>query len=58
MHLGITVVQGLVLWVRRRFRIRRGYLIAAYAAFYAFGQLLDRVPAYRPRALKYLGLRC
>jgi prolipoprotein diacylglyceryl transferase len=32
------VVLGLVVWVERRFRIRRGYLIAAYAAFYTFGR--------------------
>ena len=32
------IVLGLVLWVERRFRIRRGYLIAAYAAFYTFGR--------------------
>ncbi|HEY3811005.1 MAG TPA: prolipoprotein diacylglyceryl transferase [Acidimicrobiales bacterium] len=31
-------VLGLVIWVERRFRIRRGYLIAAYAAFYTFGR--------------------
>ena len=29
---------GLVIWVERRFRIRRGYLIAAYASFYTFGR--------------------
>ena len=27
-----------MIWVERRFRIRRGYLIAAYAAFYTFGR--------------------
>src|SRR5580698_4633514 len=32
------VVLGLVIWAERRFRIRRGYLIAAYAAFYTFGR--------------------
>ncbi|MGH9115114.1 MAG: prolipoprotein diacylglyceryl transferase [Acidimicrobiales bacterium] len=34
------IVVGLVLWVERRFRIKRGYLIAAYAAFYTFGRFL------------------
>ena len=32
------IVIALVIWVERRFRIRRGYLIAAYAAFYTFGR--------------------
>jgi prolipoprotein diacylglyceryl transferase len=32
------VVLFLVIWVERRFRIRRGYLIAAYASFYTFGR--------------------
>jgi prolipoprotein diacylglyceryl transferase len=32
------IVLGLVIWVERRFRIKRGYLIAAYAAFYTFGR--------------------
>ena len=32
------IVLGLVIWVERRFRIKRGYLIAAYASFYTFGR--------------------
>ncbi|MGH9055326.1 MAG: prolipoprotein diacylglyceryl transferase [Acidimicrobiales bacterium] len=32
------IVVGLVIWVERRFRIKRGYLIAAYAALYTFGR--------------------
>jgi hypothetical protein len=32
------IVVVLVIWVERRFRIRRGYLIAAYASFYTFGR--------------------
>jgi prolipoprotein diacylglyceryl transferase len=32
------VVLGLLLWAERRFRIRRGYLIALYAALYTFGR--------------------
>lgn len=32
------IVFGLVLWIERRFRVRRGYLIAVYAALYTFGR--------------------
>ena len=33
-----VVVFGLVIWIERRFRIKRGYLIAAYAALYTLGR--------------------
>jgi prolipoprotein diacylglyceryl transferase len=32
------IVVGLVIWAARRFRIRRGYLFALYAALYTFGR--------------------
>ncbi len=50
------IVVGLVIWVERRYRIKRGYLIAAYAAFYTFGRFwteYDRVD----EAHRWLGLR-
>ncbi len=50
------IVLGLVLWVERRFRIRRGYLIAAYAAFYTFGRFWTEYLRI-DHAHKYLGLR-
>jgi prolipoprotein diacylglyceryl transferase len=50
------IVLGLVLWVERRFRIRRGYLIAAYASFYTFGRFWTEYLRI-DHAHKYLGLR-
>jgi len=50
------VVVALVLWVGRRFRIRRGYLFAAYAAFYTFGRFFTEYMRIDP-AHRYLGLR-
>jgi prolipoprotein diacylglyceryltransferase len=50
------IVLGLVLWVERRFRIRRGYLIAAYAAFYTFGRFWTEYLRI-DHAHKYFGLR-
>jgi prolipoprotein diacylglyceryl transferase len=50
------VVVVLVIWVERRFRIRRGYLIAAYAAFYTFGRFFTEYMRI-DEAHRYLGLR-
>ena len=50
------VVLGLVIWVERRFRIRRGYLIAAYAAFYTFGRFWTEYLRI-DNAHRFLGLR-
>jgi hypothetical protein len=33
-----VIVFALVIWIERRFRIKRGYLIAAYAALYTLGR--------------------
>jgi prolipoprotein diacylglyceryl transferase len=49
-------VVGLVIWVERRFRIRRGYLIAAYAAFYTFGRFWTEYLRI-DNAHRFLGLR-
>jgi prolipoprotein diacylglyceryl transferase len=49
-------VMGLVIWVERRFRIRRGYLIAVYAAFYTFGRFFTEYMRI-DEAHRYLGLR-
>lgn len=50
------VVIGLVIWVERRYRIRRGYLIAAYASFYTFGRFWTEYLRI-DTAHKWLGLR-
>ena len=50
------VVLGLVIWVERRFRIRRGYLIAAYAAFYTFGRFWTEYLRI-DNAHRFVGLR-
>jgi prolipoprotein diacylglyceryl transferase len=50
------VVVGLVLWTEKRFRIKRGYLIAAYAAFYTFGRFFTEYLRI-DTAHKFLGLR-
>jgi prolipoprotein diacylglyceryl transferase len=50
------VVLGLVIWVERRFRIRRGYLIAAYASFYTFGRFWTEYLRI-DNAHRFLGLR-
>jgi prolipoprotein diacylglyceryl transferase len=50
------VVLALVVWVERRFRIRRGYLIAAYASFYTFGRFWTEYLRI-DTAHKFLGLR-
>ena len=47
---------GLVIWVERRFRIRRGYLIAAYASFYTFGRFWTEYLRI-DNAHRFLGLR-
>jgi prolipoprotein diacylglyceryl transferase len=49
-------VVGLVIWVERRFRIRRGFLIAAYASFYTFGRFFTEYLRI-DHAHKWLGLR-
>jgi phosphatidylglycerol---prolipoprotein diacylglyceryl transferase len=46
----------LVIWVERRFRIRRGYLIFAYAAFYTLGRFFTEYMRI-DEAHRYLGLR-
>jgi phosphatidylglycerol---prolipoprotein diacylglyceryl transferase len=50
------VVVGLVIWIERRFRIRRGYLIAAYAASYTFGRFFTEYLRI-DTAHRFLGLR-
>jgi prolipoprotein diacylglyceryl transferase len=50
------IVVVLVIWVERRFRIRRGYLIAAYAAFYTFGRFWTEYLRI-DNAHRFLGLR-
>ena len=49
-------VVGLVIWTERRLRIRRGYLVAAYAAFYTFGRFWTEYLRI-DEAHHYLGLR-
>ncbi|MBV9662112.1 MAG: prolipoprotein diacylglyceryl transferase, partial [Acidimicrobiales bacterium] len=46
----------LVIWVERRFRIKRGYLVFAYAAFYTFGRFFTEYLRV-DEAHRYLGLR-
>jgi prolipoprotein diacylglyceryl transferase len=50
------VVLGLVIWVERRFRIRRGYLFAVYAALYTFGRFWTEYLRI-DNAHRFLGLR-
>lgn len=50
----ITAV--IVLWVGRRFRIRRGYLIAVYASTYTFGRFFTEYMRI-DEARRYFGLR-
>jgi prolipoprotein diacylglyceryl transferase len=50
------IVLALVIWVERRFRIRRGYLIAAYASFYTFGRFWTEYLRI-DNAHRFLGLR-
>lgn len=50
------VVVGLVIWVERRLRIRRGYLIFVYAACYTFGRFFTEYMRI-DEAHRYLGLR-
>ena len=50
------IVVGLVIWIERRFRIRRGYLIAAYAACYTFGRFFTEYLRI-DNAHRFLGLR-
>ncbi|HLH46881.1 MAG TPA: prolipoprotein diacylglyceryl transferase [Acidimicrobiales bacterium] len=50
------IVAWLVLWVGRRFRIRRGYLFAAYAAFYTFGRFFTEYMRI-DEAHRFFGLR-
>jgi prolipoprotein diacylglyceryl transferase len=49
-------VLALVLWTEKRFRIRRGYLITAYASFYTFGRFFTEYLRI-DNAHKWLGLR-
>ena len=49
-------VVGIVIWVERRFRIRRGYLIAVYAAAYTFGRFWTEYLRIDD-AHRFLGLR-
>jgi prolipoprotein diacylglyceryl transferase len=50
------IVVGLVIWIERRFRIKRGYLIAAYAACYTFGRFFTEYLRI-DNAHRFLGLR-
>jgi prolipoprotein diacylglyceryl transferase len=45
-----------VIWVERRFRIKRGYLVAAYAAWYCVGRFIVERMRIDP-AHKFYGLR-
>lgn len=47
---------GLVLLIERRWRLRRGYLFAAYAAVYTFGRFFTEYLRIDP-SHRYLGLR-
>lgn len=47
---------GILLWSEKRWRIRKGYLIALYAAVYCFGRFWVEHMRIDP-AHKYLGLR-
>lgn len=49
-------VVGIVIWIERRFRIRRGFLVAAYAAAYTFGRFFTEYLRI-DEAHHYLGLR-
>lgn len=50
------VVVFLVIWIERRFRIRRGYLVFAYGACYTFGRFFTEYMRV-DEAHRYLGLR-
>ena len=50
------IVVGFVIWIERRFRIRRGFLIAAYAACYTFGRFFTEYLRI-DTAHRFLGLR-
>jgi prolipoprotein diacylglyceryl transferase len=50
------LVAGALVWLERRLRIRRGYLLAAYAALYTFGRFFIEYMRIDP-AHRYLGLR-
>jgi prolipoprotein diacylglyceryl transferase len=47
---------GIVIWIERRFRIKRGFLIFAYAATYTFGRFFTEYMRV-DEAHRYLGLR-
>ena len=49
-------VCGLVIWVERRYRIKRGYLIAVYAALYTFGRFFTEYMRI-DNAHRFFGLR-
>ena len=50
------IVLVLVIWAERRFRIRRGYLVFAYASFYTFGRFWTEYLRI-DNAHRWLGLR-
>jgi prolipoprotein diacylglyceryl transferase len=50
------IVVFLVIWVERRYRIKRGYLVFAYAAFYTAGRFVTEYMRV-DEAHRYLGLR-
>jgi prolipoprotein diacylglyceryl transferase len=50
------IVVFLVIWIERRFRIRRGYLMFAYAACYTFGRFFTEYMRV-DEAHRYFGLR-
>ncbi|HET9076154.1 MAG TPA: prolipoprotein diacylglyceryl transferase [Acidimicrobiales bacterium] len=50
------VACGLVIWIERRFRIKRGYLIWVYAAAYTFGRFFTEYMRV-DEAHRYFGLR-
>jgi len=50
------MVLGLVIWIERRFRIRRGYLIAVYASLYTLGRFWTEYLRI-DTAHKFFGLR-
>jgi prolipoprotein diacylglyceryl transferase len=47
---------GLIIWIERRYRIKRGYLIAVYAAVYTFGRFFTEYMRV-DEAHRYFGLR-
>lgn len=50
------IVAGIVIWVGRRYRIRRGYLFAVYAASYVFGRFFIEYMRI-DEAHRFFGLR-